>query len=110
QHLAPRTVATGYGQTEVSASTTATLPGDALEVVSETVGCCKLGGAAAGGDPEGLVAHYRTVEPFTGEVLPAGAEGELTASGPIVTRAYHDDPEQTARTISDGWLRTGDLG
>jgi fatty-acyl-CoA synthase len=58
----------------------------------------------------GLLARYRAVDPFTSEPLPAGAEGELTVTGPIVTRAYHADPAQTSRSISDGWLHTGDLG
>lgn len=110
EQLAPRVVFTGYGQTEVSAATALTLPGDPLEVVSDTVGCCKLGGLAAIDGFDGRLARYRTVDPFTGDVLSPGADGELTVSGPIVTRAYHHDPEQTAWTISDGWLHTGDLG
>ncbi|PRZ42732.1 fatty-acyl-CoA synthase [Antricoccus suffuscus] len=110
RELAPRTVYTGYGQTEVSAATALTMPGDALEVVSETVGACKLGGAAATEGYDGRLAQYRTVDPFTGEPLPDGAEGELSVRGPIVTRAYHADPERTAGMIEDGWLRTGDLG
>lgn len=110
QMLAPRTVFTGYGQTEVSAATTLTQPGDRLETVAQTVGCPKLGGLAAT-DASGRLAQYRTVEPFTGQQLPPGQEGELAVYGPIVTRNYHRDPVQTARSIgADGWLRTGDLG
>src|SRR6202012_2154965 len=44
KELAPRQVFTGYGQTEVSAATTLTLPGDPVELVAETVGRGKLGG------------------------------------------------------------------
>lgn len=108
--LAPEIVFTGYGQTEVSASTALTLPGDPLDVVSETVGTCKLGGAAALPGMDGRLAQYRALDPFTGAARPTGTEGELAASGPIVARNYHNDPEQTAVTIVDGWLRTGDLG
>jgi fatty-acyl-CoA synthase len=111
EQLRPRVVFTGYGQTEVSAATTLTLPGDPLEVVSATVGTHKLGGAAAAGEPDGVLAHYRTVDPFTGDPLAQGAEGELAVRGPIVTRGYHDDPERTAELVDQaGWLRTGDLG
>ncbi len=109
--LGPRTVFTGYGQTEVSAATTLTLPGDALETVAETVGCPKLGGRAADVTGDGRLARYRTIDPFSGAVLPAGAEGELSVQGPIVTRAYYGDPARTAQMIdAEGWLRSGDLG
>lgn len=111
QELRPRTVATGYGQTEVSAATALTQPGDPLITVSETVGCCKLGGVAATEGMNGRLAEYRTVDPFTGEPLLAGEEGELSVRGPIVTRGYYNEPERTAQLIdAEGWLRTGDLG
>jgi fatty-acyl-CoA synthase len=111
KELEPRQVFTGYGQTEVSAATTLTLPGDPLELVAETVGREKLGGVAAPPDLDGALARYRTVDPFTGDPLPAGREGELSARGPIVTRGYYNDPERTAALIdSGGWLRSGDLG
>lgn len=109
--LAPRQIFTGYGQTEVSAATTLTLPGDPVELVAETVGREKLGGLAASAGPDGTLARYRTVDPFTGEPLPDGAEGELSVRGPIVTRGYLNDPERTAALIdAEAWLRTGDLG
>jgi fatty-acyl-CoA synthase len=109
--LQPKTVFTGYGQTEVSAATALTLPGDPIELVASVVGHLKLGGVAAAGEPDGYLARYRTVDPFTGEALPEGAEGELSVRGPIVTHGYFGDPERTAAVIdADGWLRTGDLG
>src|SRR6266576_1292885 len=36
--------------------------------------------------------------------------GEIAAHGKTVMSHYLDDPELTAGTIVDGWLRTGDLG
>ena len=44
-----------------------------------------------------------------GNDLPAGQIGELRVKGPSVCPGYWDDPEETRRVHSDGWLRTGDL-
>ncbi len=45
-----------------------------------------------------------------GERLPEGREGELRLRGPSVCVGYFENPEATAATFVDGWLRTGDLG
>ncbi len=41
--------------------------------------------------------------------LPFGAEGELIIKGPQVMKGYWKRPEETASTIRDGWLYTGDI-
>lgn len=41
--------------------------------------------------------------------LPIGEEGELVLRGPQVTRGYWGREDETAATIIDGWLHTGDL-
>jgi long-chain acyl-CoA synthetase len=41
--------------------------------------------------------------------LPIGEEGELCIKGPQVMKGYWNRPEETAQTIRDGWLYTGDI-
>ncbi len=43
------------------------------------------------------------------ETLPPGELGELAVKGPQVMLGYWNRPEETARTVRDGWLYTGDL-
>jgi len=46
-----------------------------------------------------------------GKTLPAGEVGEIAAKGPRVATAYWKDAQRTSQTIiSNGWLRTGDMG
>ncbi|MDE2434832.1 MAG: acyl--CoA ligase [Sphingomonadales bacterium] len=44
-----------------------------------------------------------------GRQLPPGEVGELYAAGPMIVEGYWDNPEATAATFIDGWVRTGDL-
>ncbi len=47
-----------------------------------------------------------------GTVLPAGETnvGEIQARGPQIMKGYWQRPDETAKTVVDGWLLTGDMG
>ena len=44
-----------------------------------------------------------------GRDVPDGEAGELIVKGPQVMAGYWQRPDETARTIRDGWLYTGDV-
>lgn len=49
--------------------------------------------------------------PLPGIDVRIGDGNEIQVRGPIVTRGYYKDPEQTAASFThDGWLKTGDAG
>jgi crotonobetaine/carnitine-CoA ligase len=56
----------------------------------------------------GTVNEVRVVDAAGDDVEVAGT-GELLLRNPVVTPGYWKMPEQTAETIVDGWLHTGDL-
>ena len=84
----------GYGQTEAAPVITLNVPGGR-----------KLGtvGRAL---PKVEVAIWNE----SGEPLGADEVGEVMVRGQNVMEGYHNLPEETAKTITGGWLHTGDLG
>lgn len=85
----------GYGLSEGTCATTIN-PFDGLRKPG-TVGLPFAGQQIAIGDANG-------------KHLPQGAIGEVLVHGPNVMRGYLGKPEETAKTLVDGWLRTGDTG
>ena len=53
-------------------------------------------------------AEVRVVDK-TGRQVAPGEVGEIVARGPVLMKEYWQDPEETEKTIRDGWLHTGDL-
>jgi acyl-CoA synthetase (AMP-forming)/AMP-acid ligase II len=86
-----------YGLTETASPATCLADADALSRI-ETVG------------RPVPVGECRTVDPGSGQDVPAGEVGELWIRGPMVVAGYWGNPTATAAAIvEDGWLRTGDL-
>ena len=90
-------IVTGYGMTECGGAMTLTRPEDPLRLTSETVGLPKMAGAASIPGTDSLV-EYRT------------CDGELASRGPTTMLGYWNRPDQTAETLREGWLFSGDLG
>jgi long-chain acyl-CoA synthetase len=86
----------GWGLTESGATTTGQ-PGD-LPPRYDSIGKCLL--------------KCNTIKVFDekGKELPPGQQGEIVVKGPTVMKGYWNLPEETAKTIKDGWLYTGDIG
>jgi long-chain acyl-CoA synthetase len=55
--------------------------------------------------------EQKIVDLETGEhELPVEEDGEIIIRGPQVMLGYWGDPEETALTLRNGWLHTGDIG
>ncbi|KAL2850620.1 hypothetical protein BJY01DRAFT_261525, partial [Aspergillus pseudoustus] len=85
----------GYGLTECS-------PGVSHQIDDTSSGPGTVGKLVAG-------TEARLVDPTTCRDVAPGEEGELWIRGPQVMMGYVNNPEATAATFSEGWLRTGDI-
>ncbi len=53
--------------------------------------------------------EVQLIDPDSGKVVGLGEPGEIVARGPQVFRGYLNQPEETAHTLRDGWIYTGDV-
>ncbi|HEX8262367.1 MAG TPA: class I adenylate-forming enzyme family protein [Allosphingosinicella sp.] len=86
----------GWGMTETTATVTSHVGEDYLNRPD-----------SAG--PPVPVAELRIMSADGERALPVGEIGELWAKGPQIVQGYWNNPEATAATFVDGWVRTGDL-
>lgn len=91
------TVITGYGLTEACGIATMCRFDDDPETIARSSG-------RAIPDVEVKVVDAHGAE------LPAGEPGHVLVRGYNVMRGYWQEPEQTAETVVEGWLHTGDVG
>jgi long-chain acyl-CoA synthetase len=59
--------------------------------------------------PASPVAEIKIMSLDGSRELAVGEVGELWAKGPQIIKGYWNNPEATAQTIVDGWVKTGDL-
>jgi long-chain acyl-CoA synthetase len=96
ERLTGAKVVEGYGLTEAS-------PGTHVNPVYGTHKVGSIGLPLPDTD-------VRIVDAETGErEMPQGEAGELAIRGPQVMKGYWNAPEETAATLRDGWLYTGDI-
>ncbi|MBI5568953.1 MAG: long-chain fatty acid--CoA ligase [Desulfomonile tiedjei] len=54
-------------------------------------------------------AKLVNVDDYNQEITETGQPGELCLRGPQIMKGYINRPEETAATLRDGWLLTGDI-
>ncbi|WP_199699356.1 class I adenylate-forming enzyme family protein [Oleomonas cavernae] len=59
--------------------------------------------------PPVAVADLKIMSLDGSHELPTGEVGELWAKGPQVVKGYWNNPQATAASFIDGWVKTGDL-
>lgn len=57
-----------------------------------------------------LAGQQIRIADAAGAAVADGETGEVLIQGPNVMRGYLNRPEETARTVVNGWLHTGDIG
>lgn len=108
--------ALGLGRARVCVSGAAPISQEILEFfASLDIIVHEVYGQSEGTGPTSFNVPGRTRYGTVGPVLP-GAEvriaedGEICLKGPNVFTGYYKDEENTASTLIDGWLHSGDLG
>jgi fatty-acyl-CoA synthase len=92
-----------YGQTEAPNQLTTLRKDDHAEALRTG----DLTPLASCGRPV-AIADVRLLDDDLNEV-PMGSDGEICVRGPHVMTGYWNRPEETAATLRDGWLCTGDV-
>ncbi|WP_380876149.1 hypothetical protein ACFB49_07500 [Sphingomonas sp. DBB INV C78] len=90
-----------YGMTETASVTHSCPPGRAVPVDAAS-------GAFSVGIP--YIGTEAMVADEAGNPVPVGEVGEIWMRGPQVMTGYWQKPDETAATLHEGWMRSGDVG
>lgn len=90
-----------YGMTE-TASVTHSCPAGVAVPVDPASGALSVGIPFIG--TEAMIADEQ------GQPLPLGEAGEIWMRGPQIMAGYWNKPQETEAALSDGWMRSGDVG
>src|SRR5690625_2849615 len=117
-----------FSELRLASSGGASMPMEVLRAFKNTFGCAILEGygltettgAATSTDLESelkpgtsgpaLPGTSIDIRDMSGKTVETGHDGEIFIKGPSVMKSYWNRPEDTAATLQDGWLKTGDLG
>jgi len=86
----------GWGMTETGATTCGNKPNKPPKYGS--IGVCMI------------KADTMKIFDDNDKELPAGKTGEIVIKGPTIMQGYWNMPKETAETLRNGWLHTGDVG
>lgn len=92
-----------YGMAEVASIATMLRQADHGRIAAGETGL-----TASAGRPS-FLTDVRVVDEQGGDCAP-GARGEVLFHTPYTMLGYHQNPEKTAETLVDGWVRSGDIG
>lgn len=92
-----------YGLTEATQAVTILSPTDHQAALAGSTHLLRSAGQPV---PDTELAIWNTA----GTPLPPRELGEIVVRGPQVMHGYWNRPEETAQTLIDGWLKTGDVG
>jgi acyl-CoA synthetase (AMP-forming)/AMP-acid ligase II len=92
----------GYGQTELSPLATVLTP-EYHVVDGPNAGKLKSAGRA-------IACTEVRIADANGKEVPLGDVGEIIVRGPNAMTGYWKKPEETAKSLRNGWVHTGDAG
>lgn len=84
--------------------------GYGLTETSPVASCNPIVGGKVGTIGVPVPSTYLDLWDENDQPVPQGSEGEIVVRGPQVMQGYWQRPDETAKVLKNGWLKTGDMG